>query len=87
MVAHFTLRTYGVNQEFRFAEGIWLHRKSRRIPFYFRKKTFFTSYMRNMFWATISYKNHAEGEEIMNTSMSVHKTSLPPAVPAQQIMG
>ena len=55
--------------------------------FFFGQKTFFTSYMRNMFWATISYKNHAEGEEIMNTSMSVHKTSLPPAVPAQQIMG
>ena len=24
---------------FRFAEGIWLHRKSRQIRFFFRKKT------------------------------------------------
>ena len=37
MVAHFTMRTYGVNQEFRFAEGIWLHRKSRQIRFFFGK--------------------------------------------------
>ena len=29
MVAHFTMRTYGVNQAFRFDEDIWLHRKSR----------------------------------------------------------
>ena len=35
MVAHFTLRTYGVNQEFRFVEGIWLHRKSSQIRFFF----------------------------------------------------
>ena len=31
MVAHFTMRTYGVNQAFRFGERIWLHRKSRQI--------------------------------------------------------
>ena len=30
MVAHFTMHTYGVSQVFRFVEGIWLHRKSRR---------------------------------------------------------
>ena len=35
MVAHFTMRTHGVNQAFRFVEGIWLHRKSRRIRFFF----------------------------------------------------
>ena len=29
MVAHFTMRIYGVNQVFRFVEGIRLHRKSR----------------------------------------------------------
>ena len=39
MVAHFTMRTYGVNQEFRFAEGIWLHRKSLQIR-NFSEKTF-----------------------------------------------
>ena len=37
MVAHFTLRTYVVNQKFRFVEGIWLHRQSRQVPFIFRK--------------------------------------------------
>ena len=31
MVAHFTMRTYGVNQAFRVVEGIWLHRGSRQI--------------------------------------------------------
>ena len=31
MVAHFTMRTHGVNQAFQFVEGIWLHRKSRQI--------------------------------------------------------
>ena len=35
MVAHFTMRTYGVNQVLRFAESVWLHRKSRNIPFFF----------------------------------------------------
>ena len=42
MVAHFTMRTYGVNLEFRFDEGIWLHRKSGQIPI-------FTSCVRNVF--------------------------------------
>ena len=34
MVAHFTMRTHGVNQAFRFLEGIWLHRKSHQIRFF-----------------------------------------------------
>ena len=34
MVAHFTMRTYGVNEEFRFVESIWLHRKSRQSRFF-----------------------------------------------------
>ena len=34
MVDHFTMRTYGVNQTFRFIECIWLHRKSRQIRFF-----------------------------------------------------
>ena len=38
MVAHFTMRIYGVNQEFRFDEGIWLHRKSGQIRFFFLVK-------------------------------------------------
>ena len=40
----FTMRTHGVIQAFRFVEGIWLHRKSHQIRFFFRKKTLFTSY-------------------------------------------
>ena len=32
MVAHNTVRIYKVNQVFRFVEGIWLHRQSRKIP-------------------------------------------------------
>ena len=57
MVAHSTMRTYGVNQEFRFDEGIWLHRKSGQIRFFFQKILVFTSCVRNVFWATILYKN------------------------------
>ena len=32
------LRTHGVNQTFRFVEGIWLHRKSRQIRFFLSEK-------------------------------------------------
>ena len=38
MVAHFTMRTYGVNEAFRFVEGTWLHRKSHQIRFFVRKR-------------------------------------------------
>ena len=38
MVDHFTMRTHGVNQAFRFVEGIWLHRKSRQIRFFLSGK-------------------------------------------------
>ena len=38
MVAHLTMRTHGVNQALRFVEGIWLHRKSRQIHFFFSEK-------------------------------------------------
>ena len=40
MVAHFTMRT-GVKKEFRFVEGILLHRKSSQIRFFFGKDLFF----------------------------------------------
>ena len=46
--AHFTMRTHGVNQAFRFVEGIWLHRTSHQIRFFVRKKTLFTSFVRNV---------------------------------------
>ena len=35
MVAHFTMRTHGVYQAFRFVDGIWLHRKSHQVRFIF----------------------------------------------------
>ena len=38
MVAHFTIRTHGVNEAFRFVEGIWLHRKIYQTRFFFSKK-------------------------------------------------
>ena len=38
MVAHFTMRTHGVNQAFRVVEGTWLHRKSPQIRFFFSEK-------------------------------------------------
>ena len=41
MVAHFIMRTPGVNQAFRFVEGIWLHRKSRQIRFFLEKDLVF----------------------------------------------
>jgi len=41
MVAHFTMRTHGVNQAFRFVEGIWLHRKIRQIRFFLEKDLVF----------------------------------------------
>ena len=40
MVAHFTMRTHVVNQEFRFAEGIWLNRNSHLIRFFFGRYHF-----------------------------------------------
>ena len=38
MVVQNTVRTHRVNQVFRFVEGIWLHRKSREIQFFLRKR-------------------------------------------------
>ena len=57
MVAHFAMRSYGLNQAFLFVEGIYLHRKSRPIQKKW-EKTYFTTYVRNMFRATILYKYH-----------------------------
>ena len=41
MVAHSTVRTYGVIKVFQFVEGIWLHRKSRCIRFFFGKDVYY----------------------------------------------
>ena len=52
MVAQNTVRTYGVIQTFRFAEGI-----KRVVNFdFFSVLTYLTAYVRNMFWATNLYK-------------------------------
>ena len=37
MIDHFTMRTHGVNQAFRFLKGIWLHWKSLQPDFVSRK--------------------------------------------------
>ena len=37
MVAHNTVRTYGVNRVFRLVEGIWLHRMGRQIRFFWER--------------------------------------------------
>ena len=37
MDVHFTMRTFVVNQTIRFVEGIWLHRKIRKIRLFSRK--------------------------------------------------
>ena len=59
-VAHFNMHTYGVNQTFGLVEGIWLLRQSRQIRF-FSENTYFTTYVRNMFWAAILYKYYGSG--------------------------
>ena len=46
MVAHFNMPTYGVNHEIRFAEGIWLGRKSGQIGFFFLSENTFFYIMR-----------------------------------------
>ena len=49
MVAQNTVSTNGINQEFRFDEGICLHIE-RVVKFvFFSAKTSFTLYVRNMF--------------------------------------
>ena len=40
MVVHFTMRTYGVNKELRFVEGIWLHKKESPSPIFCSEMTF-----------------------------------------------
>ena len=70
MVAHFTMRTHGVNQAFRFVEGIWLHRKSHQIRFFFREKILFSSYVRNVKWASILYKSRDYGWVVLNSGCS-----------------
>ena len=39
MVAENSVRTYGVNNLFRFVKGIWLHRQTRYIRFFFSRNS------------------------------------------------
>ena len=41
LVAQITMRTNGLKQGFRFVKGIWLHRKSSQIHFFFSRKRLF----------------------------------------------
>ena len=58
MVAHFTMRTYVVNQAFRFYKAFGFIEDSSN-PIFFSQKTYFASYVRNMFWATNLNQFHA----------------------------
>ena len=69
MVAQNTKRAYGENQVFRFVEGIWLHRKSRQIQFFFSRKRPFLLHM------------CAKGSE----QLSYTSTMIAPCFPAQNI--
>ena len=55
MVAHITMRAYGVHQAFRFVEGIWLHIKSRQIRGFFFGKDLFNIIYVQLFRLSASY--------------------------------
>ena len=58
MVAQNSVSTYGVNQFFRFVKGFCYIERIVKSDFLLSEKTYFTSYVHNLFWATISYKYH-----------------------------
>ena len=58
MVAQNAVRTYEFNLVFRFVEYIYTYIERVVKSDYFSVKTYFTSNVRNMFWATILYKYH-----------------------------
>ena len=66
MVAHFIMRTYGVNQAIRFVEDIWLHVNSRQIRFFFSEKTYFASYVRNMILAVVFQNRIGNANPVQN---------------------
>ena len=70
MVAHFTMRTHGVNQAIRFFEGIWFQRKSRNIRFCFSEKDldFIIRAQREM--SNHLYKNHGSDQDLKTGSRS-----------------
>mgnify|MGYP001334984726 CR=1 FL=1 len=48
MEVQYTVRKYGVNQVFRFVKFGYIHRVVKS-DFFLSEKTYFTSYVRNMF--------------------------------------
>ena len=69
------MRTYEVNQVFRYVEGIWLNGKSRRILF-FLEKAYFTSYVRNMLRATILCKYHEKSNQCTAKGIQLRNTNI-----------
>ena len=57
----FTMPTYGVNQEFRVVEGIWLHRESRQI---FEKDLFYIRLAQHV----LSYHLYSDHEQYLSTA-------------------
>ena len=68
MVAHFIMRSYGVNQAFDLFKALVYIERVVKSEFIFRKKTYFTSYVRNIFLATILYKYH---DDVWNKNSSI----------------
>ena len=55
-VAQIAVRTYGVNRYFDLLKTFG--NIERIVKTVFSEKTYFTSYVHNMFWANISYNYH-----------------------------
>ena len=73
MVTHFTMRTHGVNQAFRFVEGIWLHRKSRQIRFFSGKCPCFhdtcATWNEQPFYIKTMVLSSQSGDEVTKTTV------------------
>ena len=86
MVAHFIMRTYGINQESRFVEGIWLDRKSHQIRIFFLEMTpsslpwhnFFpkNSFCEQYFTLVSGYLDR-NGQHFLNIQNWTNKRSIP----------
>ena len=67
MVAQNTVRKFEVNKVFLFFDGICYIEGVVKLDC-FSEKTYFTSYVRNMFWATILYKYKGNNLKLENNS-------------------
>ena len=50
----------GVNHAFRFFEAFGYNERVVKSDFFLSENTYLTSYVHNMFWATILYKYHVK---------------------------